>query len=214
MLGEDEGPASPANGRRPDPHPPAFGLPSENALTGQWSSIVIQREAAPGTPTQETSEVRSTAAPAEQTEQFVQSGNGVERRERVVSDGAGSEHREQSVRDVGSEHQQQLLRILQFVRLLIGIVEALIGARVVLRFIAANPDNAVAHFVYGTSAVLLAPFFGLTGSPAAGGSVLEIPSLIAMAVYGFAGWGLVQVAWMLFGRAMTRSTSTYDRSRA
>jgi hypothetical protein len=175
---------------------------------------VIQRETAPGIPTQGLAEVRSTAPAVEQTEQLVQSGNGVERRERVVSDGAGSEHREQSVRDVGSEHQQHLMQVMQVVRLFVGIVEALIGARVVLRFIAANPDNAVAHLVYNTSAVFLAPFFGLTGSPAAGGSVLEIPSLIAMAVYAFLGWGVLQVVWMWFGRSMTRSVSTYDRSRA
>jgi len=175
---------------------------------------VIQSETAPGIPAQETAGVRLAEPAVEQTEQFVQSGNGVERRERVVSDGAGSEHREQSVRDVGGERQQQLLRILQVVRLFVGIVEALIGARIVLRFIAANPDNAVAHLVYNTSAVFLAPFFGLTGSPAAGGSVLEIPSLIAMAVYAFLGWGVVQLAWTLFARSMTQSVSTYDRSRA
>jgi YggT family protein len=103
---------------------------------------------------------------------------------------------------------------MQLVWLLVGIIEALIGARVVLKFIAANPENAFAQFVYNASAVFLAPFFGLTGSPAAGGSVLEVPSLIAMAVYAFVGWGLVQLAGMLFGRSVTRSTSTYDRSRS
>jgi len=175
---------------------------------------VIQRETAQGLPAQETAEVRFVEPAVEQTEQFVQSGNGVERRERVVSDSSGSEHSERFVRDVGSEHQQQLMQIMQVVWLFVGIVEALIGARVLLRFVAANPDNAFAHFVYNTSALFLAPFFGLTGSPAAGGSVLEVPSLIAMGVYAFVGWGIIQVVWLFFGRSTTRSTSTYDRSRA
>ena len=43
------------------------------------------------------------------------------------------------------------------------------------------------------SSLFLVPFFGLTGSPAAGGRVLEVPSLIAMLVYAFLGWGVVRV---------------------
>jgi YggT family protein len=153
------------------------------------------------------------AAAVEQTEQFVESGAGIERRERVVTDGAGGGHRERYVRDIASEQQQQLLRVSQLVWLCVGIVDVLIGARVLLKLIAANPDNPFARFVYNTTAVFLAPFFGLTSNPAAGGSALELPSLIAMAVYAFLGWVVLRVVWLLFSRSMTQSTSTYDRYR-
>jgi cation transport ATPase len=174
---------------------------------------VIRREAKQSTPAEETPDIRLAEPAVEQTEQLVQSGNGLERRERVVSDSAGSEHRERLVHDVGSERQQQLLRMSQLVWLFAAIIEALIAARVVLRFIAANPDNSFASFTYNTSAVFLAPFYGLTGSPAAGGSVLEVPSLIAMAVYAFVAWGIVKVVWVLFGGFETQSITTYDRTR-
>jgi YGGT family len=101
---------------------------------------------------------------------------------------------------IASEQQNQLLRVSQLVYLCIGIVEVLIGVRVLLKLIAANPDNAFARFVYSSTTVFLAPFFGLTNSPVAGGSVLEVPSLIAMAVYAFLwpsmrSWGGASSEW-------------------
>jgi YggT family protein len=174
---------------------------------------VIQPESRLDVLDQDLGSVRLATPAAEQTEQVVESGGGVERHERVVTDSEGGGHSERSVRDVAAEQQWQLQRMAQVVWLCTGIVEMLIGARVLLKLIAANPDNAFARFVYNTTAVFLAPFFGLTSSPAAGGSVLELPSLIAMAVYAFLGWGVIQVVWLIFNRSRTRSTSTCDRRR-
>jgi hypothetical protein len=85
--------------------------------------------------------------------------------------------------------------------------------RVLLKLIAANPDSGFAGFAYNIASPFLAPFFGLTGSPAAGGNVLEVPSVIAMLVYALVGWGLVRIIRVLFDQSATRSSSTYDRSR-
>ena len=152
--------------------------------------------------------------PVENTEQSVQSTAGVERRERVVTDGAGLEHRERSVHDVGAEQRLNILRVSQVVWLFVGIAEVLIGMRVLLKLIGANPANDFAGFVYNFAGVFLAPFFGLTGSPSSGGMVLEIPSLIAMLVYALLGWVILRVLLPLFDRPTTRSTSTYDRYRS
>ena len=149
--------------------------------------------------------------PVENTEQSVQSTAGVEQHERVVTDGGGVAHSERSTRDVGAEQQLNILKISQVVWLFVGIVEVLIGMRVLLKLIGANPANDFAGFVYSFAGVFLAPFFGLTGSPSSGGMVLEIPSLIAMLVYGLLGWAVVHVILPLFDRQATRSTSTYDR---
>ncbi|MDO8674170.1 MAG: hypothetical protein Q7O66_22385, partial [Dehalococcoidia bacterium] len=89
----------------------------------------------------------------------------------------------------------------------------LIGLRVFLKLIGANPANDFASFVYNFAGVFLSPFFGLTGSPSSGGIVLEVPSLIAMLVYALVGWAIVRVILPLFDQPATRSTSTYDRSR-
>ena len=150
----------------------------------------------------------------QRTEQVTQSTAGVEQRERVVTDAAGLEHRERTVRDVGAEQRLNLHTVSQVILLLFGIVEGLIGLRVVLKLVGANPDVDFARFIYNAAALFLTPFFNLVGSPASGGMVLEVPSLVAMAFYGAVGWLILRVIWPLFDRPTTSSTSMYDRYRS
>lgn len=91
-----------------------------------------------------------------------------------------------------------LTRITQLIWLAEGVLEAAIAIRIVLKLIAANPDSGFASFIYSMTGLFLAPFVGLTGTPAAGGSVLEIPSLIAMIVYALLAWGIVRLIWVVF----------------
>src|ERR671933_974512 len=81
-------------------------------------------------------------------------------------------------------------RLVQAIYLVFGIVEALIAIRFVLRALGANPDAGFAQLVYGLTAPLVAPFVGLFGSPQAGGSVLELQSIVALVVYALLAWGL------------------------
>lgn len=148
---------------------------------------------------------------SEHTEQVNQSAAGVEQRERVVTDATGVQQRTRTVRDVGAESRLNLHAVYQVLLLVFGIVEGLIGLRIILKLVGANPDVDFARFIYNAAALFLAPFFGLTGSPASGGMVLEIPSLVAMAFYGVVGWLILRVIWPLFQRPATRSSSTYDR---
>ena len=106
----------------------------------------------------------------------------------------------------------------QLVWLLFGMLEALIGLRVVLRLIAANPQNPFARLVYGLSGLFVWPFLGLTRTPSANGAVLEISSLIAMFVYALVGWVIVQLVWILIDRprsttVVTRNTTVVEQSR-
>ena len=54
--------------------------------------------------------------------------------------------------------------------------------------IAANPQNPFAGLIYGLTDFFLVPVVGTTGSLAADGAVLEIPTLIAMIVSAFLQW--------------------------
>ena len=106
----------------------------------------------------------------------------------------------------------------QLVWLLFGMLEALIGLRVVLRLIAANPQNPFARLVYGLSGLFVWPFLGLTRTPSANGAVLEISSLIAMFVYALIAWIIVQLVWILIDRprsttVVTRNTTVVEQSR-
>jgi hypothetical protein len=147
----------------------------------------------------------------EHTEQSSQSAAGAEQRERVVTDSAGVHHSARTVRDVGAERRLNLNTVSRVIVLFFGVVEGLIGLRVILKVIGANPNNDFALFIYNAAALFLAPFFGLVGSPSSGGMVLEVPSIIAMLFYGVVGWLIVRVILPLFDRPTMSSTSTYDR---
>lgn len=140
-------------------------------------------------------------------------GGGVERHERLIRSGT-LERRERIVHDFVAERRAALLKLSQLVWLVVGIVEALIGLRVLLKLAAANPNNPFADFVYDASSLFLGPFFGLVSNPSTNGLVLEVSSLIAMIVYALAGWVLDRViAWLLFDRPSARTVSVYEIER-
>ena len=149
---------------------------------------------------------------AVEEERVAASAGGIERRQRLVRDATGAEHGEAYVRDAETEQRYWLYMLSQAVWLLLALVEILIGLRVLLKAIGANPDAGFAHFVYGAGGFFAWPFLGLTASPASGNMIIEIPSIIAMIVYAIIAWAVVQLIW-LFYRPHTRAASTYDRFR-
>jgi hypothetical protein len=80
------------------------------------------------------------------------------------------------------------------------ILESLIGFRVFLKLIAANPESGFASFIYNITAPFLLPFAGLTSTPSANGVVLEISSIIAMGVYALLFWLAVYVLHLILDR--------------
>lgn len=149
---------------------------------------------------------------AVEEERVAASAGGIEHHERLVRDGLGTEHGEAYVRDVEGEQRYWLYSLSQVVWVLLGLIEILIGLRVLLKAIGANPANSFAQFIYNAAGFFAWPFFGLTASPASGNMIIEIPSIIAMIVYALFAWGIVQIIW-LFYRPRTRGASTYDRFR-
>lgn len=77
---------------------------------------------------------------------------------------------------------------------LTGIVIALLAFRFVLSLLGANRDNAFAQLIYGLTAPMLAPFFGLFGHTFQYGvAQFEIETIVAMVVYGLVGWGIAKL---------------------
>ena len=135
----------------------------------------------------------------------------VDRRDEIVEVGApGYESRKRVIRDVGAERSMNIDRVVQVVWLLVGMLEFLLGLRAVLKLMAANPANPFASFVYNVTDLFLWPFFGLTRTPAANGMVLEVPTLIAMAVYALLGWLVVRAIWLIFEKPRARAVSHYE----
>lgn len=79
-----------------------------------------------------------------------------------------------------------------------GLLEGLIGLRVALRMLAANPGSPFVGFIYRVTDVFLWPFRGLADSPNVEGYVLEVSSVIAMVVYLVSTWLFVELLWIIF----------------
>ena len=76
--------------------------------------------------------------------------------------------------------------------LLLGIIEALLLLRLLLSLMGANRGNAFADVVFTTTGWFVGPFLDLFSYQTAFGvSRLELETLVAMAVYGLVGAGLV-----------------------
>lgn len=115
------------------------------------------------------------------------------------------------VEDVAAQRHLSVSKVTNFIWLLFGILEGLIGLRIFLKLIAANPNNPFANLVYQFTSLFLWPFQGLTTNPSAGGIVLELTSLIAMLVYALLGWAIVRLIWLIFYRPPTKEVTTYSR---
>jgi hypothetical protein len=84
--------------------------------------------------------------------------------------------------------------------LFLGILEAMIALRFGLKLIAANPESPIVALIYGFTNLFLFPFAGMTVTPSAGGMVLELSSLFAMAIYALIAWAIERIVWVIFYR--------------
>src|SRR3990172_9353599 len=90
----------------------------------------------------------------------------------------------------GSEGRATTFKVTQLIWLLVGLLEGVLGLRVIFKLIGVNAENTFASLLYKVTDFFVAPFASLTGAPAANGMVLEVSTLIAMVVYALVAWGL------------------------
>lgn len=91
----------------------------------------------------------------------------------------------------------------QIVWYILGLLEALLVFRFVLKLLAANPSAGFSSFIYNVSYPLAAPFLTVFRVSRVEGNVLEWTTLLAMLVYWLIAWGIVK----LFFMSKTVSTS-------
>ena len=124
-----------------------------------------------------------------------------------------------SQREPNREQRIFTFKATYMIWLLVVMLEGLIALRIGLKLIGANADNPFAALIYGFTNLFLFPFVGLIGTPTAGGMVLEISSVIAMVVYGLAGWAFERLVWVIFYRpreaavAVTQRTSSEQHTQ-
>ncbi len=131
--------------------------------------------------------------------------------EHVIRDANGTERREVITQDVGAERQFRFAKAMSVYWLGVMVVLGLIGLRVLLKMIAANPNSPFAALVYGLTNLFVWPFFGLTATPTSGGSVFEASSVIAIIVYALFSLVIAKLVRILVSRGDTRSVTVYTR---
>jgi len=100
------------------------------------------------------------------------------------------------------EREQRIFsfKATQLIWLLLGILEAMIALRIMLKLIGANPESGIVALIYGFTAIFLFPFIGLIDSPSAGNMVLELSSMFAMLIYALVAWVVARIVWLIFYR--------------
>lgn len=89
------------------------------------------------------------------------------------------------------------------VYLVLGIVEALLVIRLILKLLVANPAAGFSSLIYGLTEPLVALFQGVFPNAQGSGSVLEAATILAMIVYALVAWGIVRLIAILARRQMT-----------
>lgn len=113
-----------------------------------------------------------------------------------------------------SDQRAFSIKFAQFIWLIFGIIEGTIGLRFLLKLIGANPGSAFVTFIYAITEPLLWPFRAIVGEPQAGQFVLEVSTLIAIAVYALLAWALVKLTVILFYPVRTTTdTQPIDQDR-
>ena len=98
------------------------------------------------------------------------------------------------------------------VNVIIGIAEAFLVARFLLKLLAARPAADFVAWVYATSEPLLESFRGMFPAPVLeGGSILEFSTLFAILAYAFLGYLLSELLATLAYAASRRRYDRYDR---
>jgi hypothetical protein len=114
-------------------------------------------------------------------------------RETNVQEGATNVQRQTIAQTTQADGRVVASRVVWYI---VGFIIVLLVLRLVLLLLGANDNNAFVGFVYALSGVFAWPFYGIFSyQPAYGQSVLEVSSLVAIAVYALVGWGCFQAIY-------------------
>lgn len=89
-----------------------------------------------------------------------------------------------------------IYRGTQVVWYILGLLEALLAFRFILKLFAANPSAGFSNFVYDVSHPFVTSFSNVFRITAVEGNVVEWTTLLAMLVYWLIAWGIIKLFFM------------------
>lgn len=82
---------------------------------------------------------------------------------------------------------------------ILGVLEVIMGLRLLFRLLGANQDNGFIAFLYSLSHVFVGAFNGIFNDQTIGSrGVFEVSTVIAMLVYALIAWGIVSLGRVAF----------------
>jgi hypothetical protein len=95
-----------------------------------------------------------------------------------------------------SSSTKPLYRGTQIVWYILGLIEALLAFRFVLKMMGANPDAGFSAFIYAVTYIFAAPFLNVFRITHIAGSTIEWTTILAMFVYWVLAWGIIKIFLM------------------
>jgi hypothetical protein len=130
-------------------------------------------------------------------------GNRVESREEVYED-----------RNVSRANARYWITTVTY--FILGVLEVIMGLRLLFRLLGANQDNGFITFLYNLSHVFVGAFNGIFNDQAIGTQhVFETSTVIAMLIYALIAWGIVSLGRVIFAPVASgqQSITTTRRGR-
>lgn len=100
-----------------------------------------------------------------------------------------------------SPSTKPLYRGTQVVWYILGILEALLAFRFILKLLAANPTAGFTHFIYSVTYPFAAPFLSVFKITKVEGNIFEWTTLLAMIVYWLLAIAIIRL--FLMGRTVS-----------
>ena len=95
------------------------------------------------------------------------------------------------------EKKKAIFRTYQIVWYILGVIEVLLGFRMALKALGANPLSGFVNLIYTLSDPLALPFSGILPTTISGATVFEWSTIVAAIVYALVAYGLVHLLQMV-----------------
>jgi uncharacterized protein YggT (Ycf19 family) len=96
------------------------------------------------------------------------------------------------------ETKKTIFRFDQVVWYILGLIEVILGFRMTLKALGANPFSGFTNLIYTISDPLALPFRGILRTSATQGAVFEWSTIVAAMVYLCIAWGLVYLLDLIY----------------
>jgi hypothetical protein len=131
--------------------------------------------------------------------------------------GTSVERRQETVADTSQRQANRRVWVTRTLSACFSVLEVVLALRLLFRLFGANTGNGFITGLYGLSHVFVSPFNGIFNDQALGNHrVLEVSTLIAIALYALIAWRLVALAETILRprvASLERTITTRRRGR-